>query len=80
MVTRIGYLGKMVDVTCSVLLLLVNANVVPSSLFPFILILEAPCSSETSVLTRSTRGHIPEDGILHSHRCQDLRTYIALTG
>jgi hypothetical protein len=32
---------------------------------PFTLMLQATCSSETSVLTRVTRRHIPEDGILH---------------
>jgi hypothetical protein len=32
-------------------------------------------SSETSVHTRSTRRHIPEDGILHSHRCENLKCY-----
>jgi hypothetical protein len=33
--------------------------------------------SETSVHTRSTRHHIPEDGILHSHRCENLKSYTA---
>jgi hypothetical protein len=33
-------------------------------------------SSETSVHTRSTRRHIPEDGILHSHRNENLKSYI----
>jgi hypothetical protein len=33
-------------------------------------------SSETSVhFTGSTRHHIPEDGILHSHRCENLKSY-----
>jgi hypothetical protein len=37
---------------------------------------EAPSSSETSVLTRTTLRNIPEDGILHSHRRENLTTYI----
>jgi hypothetical protein len=32
-------------------------------------------SSETSVHTRFTRRHIPEDGILHSHRREKLKSY-----
>jgi hypothetical protein len=33
-------------------------------------------SSETSVHARSTRCHIPEDGILHSHHCENLESEI----
>jgi hypothetical protein len=32
------------------------------------------------VLTRATRRNIPEDTILHSHRQENLKSYIALTG
>jgi hypothetical protein len=39
---------------------------------------EAPSSSETSVLTRATRRNNPEDTILHSHRRENLKSYIIL--
>jgi hypothetical protein len=40
---------------------------------------EAPGSSETSVRTRSTRRNNPEDTILHSHRRENLKSYIVYT-
>jgi hypothetical protein len=36
-------------------------------------------SSETSVLTRATRRNIPENIILHSHRRENLKSYIGTT-
>jgi hypothetical protein len=60
--------------------LLVTGNVIPSSLNFSTLMVETIRPSETSVLIRVTRHHIPEDGILHSHRSENLKSYIALTG
>jgi hypothetical protein len=41
--------------------------------------MEAIQSSETSVQsTTSTRRHTPEDDILHSHRRENLKSYILL--
>jgi hypothetical protein len=57
--------------------LLVTANV-PSSLILVTLMMEAIRSFETSVLTRTTRFNIPEDGILHSHSRENKKNLIYL--
>jgi hypothetical protein len=42
----------------------------------FKLKMEAICSFETSVHTKYIRRHIPEDGILHSHGRDNLKSHI----
>jgi hypothetical protein len=39
--------------------------------------MEAIHSSETTILTRATLRHILEDGILHSHRHENLKSYVS---
>jgi hypothetical protein len=56
----------------SVRRLLVAANTVPSSPIFVTLMMEALRSFETSVLTRATQRNIPEGGILHSHRRENI--------
>jgi hypothetical protein len=90
-VARTGKLGITLAVTINintvrrnvllvVLRLLIIVNVVPSSPILVTLIMEAIRSSETSVLTRTTLRNIPKDGILHSSRHDNFKSYIALTG
>jgi hypothetical protein len=38
--------------------------------------MEAICYSDTSIVTKCTLRHIPEDGILHSRRLENLKSYI----
>jgi hypothetical protein len=58
-----------------VLRLLVTANIVPSSPILVTLNMEEILSFETSILTIATRRNIPEDGILHSQRRENLKSY-----
>jgi hypothetical protein len=55
--------------------LLVATNVIPSSQTVFTLMKEAIRSFETSVLTTTTRSHIPGNGILHNQRRQNMKSY-----
>jgi hypothetical protein len=85
-VTTISELGTTLAVTSnyqlflrSVLQLLVNPNALPSSAILFTLKMDVIRSSETPVLIRATGRHIAEDVIRHSHRRENLKSYIALT-
>jgi hypothetical protein len=59
----------------SVCLLVVTASVVPSSPILVTLMKDALSTFEALVRTRATQRNIPEDGILHSHRRENLKSY-----
>jgi hypothetical protein len=52
-----------------------SPNIVPSSSILITLIMDAIRSSETSFLTRATLRDIPEDGIFHTHRRENLKSW-----
>jgi hypothetical protein len=60
----------------SVLRFLDIANILHSSPILVTLMTEAIGSSGTSVLTGTSRRNIPEDGTLHIHRRENLKSYL----
>jgi hypothetical protein len=83
-VTGIGELGKALAITSKRIKLRINisqrVSVVPCSLITVTLMMEAMRASETSALARPTRRNIPEGGIIHSDRRENLKSYRELTG
>jgi hypothetical protein len=78
-VTGLGEIGTTLAVTSNrrnVLRLLVTATVVPSPQILVTLMLEKLSSFETSVLTIGTQCNIPENATIHSHRCDNVKSYI----
>jgi hypothetical protein len=79
-VTRIGEIGTTLTVISNRRKLQRNhmTNVVTSSPILVTLIIEALSSSETLVLISATRRNISEDGIIHSHSSENLKSYICV--
>jgi hypothetical protein len=71
------HIGSIIRMESSSELVTVNVS---NSLMLSTLMMKTILSSETSVLIRATQHHMPEDDILHSHRRENLKSYIALTG
>jgi hypothetical protein len=63
----------------SALQLLVTVNILPSLLIPFTLMTELIGYPKLRFLQES-HGITSEDGTLHRHRRENLKSYIALTG
>jgi hypothetical protein len=79
--TKIGELGMTLTVTNNRSTLrrntqfLVTTNVFPSPPIFATIMIEVKGSSETSFPTRAKQLGTPEDGILHSYGCENIKFY-----
>jgi hypothetical protein len=73
-VTRISELRTTLTASSNI------SNVVPNARILFTVMMEEIRSPKKSVLTRATRRHIPEDGILQSSRRENFKSCICSTG
>jgi hypothetical protein len=60
--------------------LTVTANVVPSWLILFTLIMQTIVPPKRPFLQEATRRHIPEGGILHTHSNEKLKSHMIWNG
>jgi hypothetical protein len=78
-ISELGTLAVTMLVTDNVVLrslMLVTADVIPSSLILSTLMMEAIRSSQTVILTRATRHHMPEHGIRHLQKLFEIVRYL----
>jgi hypothetical protein len=69
-------IASIISVIRIVLRLLVTANDVPGSPILVALMMEVIRLSETSVITSATKRNITGDGIAHSFRRENLKSYM----
>jgi hypothetical protein len=73
-IIRVTKIGEYFIFLRSVGRLPVTPNLVATSPNLVTLMMEALSSLQTSVVTRETARNIPEDGIIHSHRRENLKS------
>jgi hypothetical protein len=75
-IIRVTRIGELVQSVSSQRASVASYGYVPSSPILVTLTMEATSSLKRRFLTKATQCNIPEDGILHSHRRENLKSFI----